>query len=394
VIKVLKRLENIYVVFIILCSTSFFSLAMLGPIAKVGEILGIGIIAVLLLLYIVYAKQDTFKHQYSLFIVLIFLSLITSMLMAKFSRNQDFSATLFAQRAIYYYLFYFLLHQLKVRPEDLERIFIYFGLLHVLLYLIQFFLFPRIIFDVFILADRGTVRIYMKGSDYLVISYFMSLQAFFRTNNFKYLFLTLLFFSIFVLLGGRQTMAIMAFVLILFLLFNRKIKSRFFIGILILACIGLVFIMFQGVFEALLVQSVKDRNLGSNYIRFLSARHFLTDFFQAPMAYLTGNGMYGNNTSYGLEIKGLMAQGFYLGDIGLLGNYVIYGALFIIGVLGICIKSVTAKYLQNQAYIRYVFIAICFSLITGGGFVNADFICAISCLMYMIDVSNFFAKTE
>jgi hypothetical protein len=362
---------------------------MLGPIAKIGEILGIGIIIVLLLLHFVYADQKTFPHQFTLFILLIFISLITSMIMAKLSRNQNFAHTLFAQRSIYFYLFYFLLHQLKVRPVDLERIFIIFGLLHVVLYLIQFFLFPKIIFDVFILADRGTIRIYMKGSDYLVISYFMSIQAFLRTNKFKYLTYTMIFFSIFILLGGRQTMAIMAFTFVLFLIFSKKVKSRFLIGILTAVCGFLVFIMFQDIFEAMVIQSVRDQRLGSDYIRFISSRYFLTDFFKSPWAYLTGNGMYANNTSYGIEVERLATHGFYLGDIGLIGNYVVYGVFFVVGVFGICIKSLFISIEKNYTYIRYMFIAIVLSFITGGGFVKADFICFIACIMYLIDVSNF-----
>ncbi len=385
----LARIKNIYVYAIILCSTSFFSLTMLGPIAKIGEFLGVGIIIVLLLLHIVYGDQKAYPHQFALFILLIFLSLVTSMMMAKFSRDQNFAATMIAQRAIYYYLFYFLLHQLKVRPSDLERIFIIFGFLDVVLYLIQFFLFPRIIFDVFILAHRGTVRIYLKGLDYLAISYFMCMQAFFRTNRIKYLIYTLVFFSIFVLLGGRQTMAIMAFTLIMFLIFSKKVRSRLLIGFCVAVSIILVFIMFQGIFEAMLVQSVRDRSLGSDYVRILSSKYFLTDFFKSPWAYITGNGMFANDTSYGIEVDRLMTHGFYLGDIGLIGNYALFGVFFVAGVLGICIKSLVAKIGENHIYIRYMIIAIMLSLITGGGFAKADFICFIACLMYMIDISNY-----
>lgn len=388
----LKRLENIYVIFIILCSTSFFSFAFLGPIAKAAELMGVVFIMALLVLFWIYTDQSKFKEHFTVFIVFILISLITSSLMANATRDQSFVSTAIAQRAIYYYLFYFLLHQLKIRPSDLEKIFITFGLIHVGLYLIQFFLYPKVIFDVFILSGRGTIRIYMKGSDYLVISYFMCIQAFFRTNKIKYLLLTFVFFSIFILLGGRQTMAIMAFVLILFLIYDKRVKSRILLGMLIMACVFLVYIIFQEIFQQLVVQSARDSRLGADYIRFVSARHFLTDFFKSPIGYITGNGMFDNNTSYGAEIKRLMSQGYYLGDIGLVGNYAIYGSFFVIGVLGICIKVFRMKILQNHAYIKYMFIAIVLSLITGGGFVNADFICAICCLLYLLDTSFYFTE--
>lgn len=390
----LKRIENIFVLFIIICSTSFYSLTMLGPLAKGAELLGVLAIVVLLFIYWTYSDQKLFKQQYTLLIMLIFISLFTSMVMAQATREQSFSSTLIAQRAIYYYLFYFLLHQLKIKPSDLEKIFIALGIVHVILYLLQFFFYPKILFDVFMLSDRGTIRIYMKGSDYLVISYFMCIQAFFRTNKIKYLLLTLVFFSIFILLGGRQTMAIMAFVLILFLIYDKKVKSRILLGMLIMACVFLVFIIFQEIFQQLVVQSAKDSRLGADYIRFVSARYFLTDFFKSPLAYITGNGMYSNSTNYGIEIKRLMSHGYYLGDIGLIGNYAIYGIFFIIGVIGICVKSLRARILEAHTYVKYMFIAIVLSLITGGGFVNADFICSITCLLYMIDVSVHFKRSK
>jgi len=362
---------------------------MLGSGTKIIELLGVGIIIVLLVLHIVYADHANIRHNFSWLILCIFLSLITSMFMARFSRDQGFAETLYAQRAIYYYLLYFLLHQLKIKPEDLERIFIAFGLLNVFLYFVQFFLFPRVIFDVFMLSDRGTIRIYMNGMDYLAISYFMSIQAFLRTNKIRYLLFTLLFFSIFILLGGRQTMAIMALTLVLFIIFSKKVKSRLFIGFLLAVCVFLVLLMFQGIFDALIKQSARDRSLGSEYIRFISARHFLTDFFRTPFAYITGNGMFSNSSNYGREIKRLMTQGYFLGDIGIIGNYAIYGAFFVIGVIGICIKSLIIRIENNHIYIRYMFIAITLSLITGGGFVNSDFICATMCLLYLIDISHF-----
>lgn len=389
----LRRIENIFVIFIILCSTSFYNLLILGPGAKASETLGIIVILVLWIFHIVYAdRSSTFPKHYTTYIILIFLSLITSMIMAKYSRDQNLSSTLIAQQAIYYYMFYFLLHQLKIKPGDLERIFIFFGLLHVGLFLLQFFLYPKILFNVFILVNRGTVRVYMKGSDYLGIAFFICIQAFLRTNKIKYLLLTFLFYATVVLLGGRQTMAIMAFTLVLFVIFSKRVKSRIWVGLLIGLSIFFVLVMFQGIIQALIIQSQHDKSMGANYIRILTIKYFLTDFYKTSIAYFTGNGMYGTNTNYANQIMSLSRRGFYLGDIGLIGNYVIYGLLFIIGVFGICIKSLRIKLSDNQAYIRFLFIAIVLSLIIGGGFVVADFICFIAAVMYLIDVSNYMSS--
>jgi hypothetical protein len=384
-----RLINNFLVIIIIICSTSLYNLSILGPGTKIIELLGIGIIVAMLVLNIVYARNTKFRHHFFGFILLILLSLITSMLMAKISRNQSFADTLYAQRAIYYYLFYFLLHELKIRTQDLEKIFIVFGLIYPFLYLFQFFIYPKIIFDVTILFSRGTVRIFMPGSDYMAISYFMSIQAFLRTNRIKYLILMLLFFSIFILLGGRETMSIMAITLILFIIFSKKVKSRLFISILVLIGVGMIFYMFQDIFLALIQQSKRDTGLGSDYVRIIAAKYFLTDFFKNPIAYFTGNGMFSNNSSYGIEIARIMSNKLYLGDIGLIGNYVIYGPLFVIGVLGICIKALRMHIDQQYTYIKYMFIAILLSLMTGGAFVKPDFICLIVSVLYLIDASQY-----
>jgi hypothetical protein len=387
----LKRIENIYVIIIILLSTSLYSLSFLGPVAKGSQIAGILLILVLLAIHIVYSEQILFKHNFKPFIALIFISLITSTLMAKFSRDQSLGDTMFAQRALFYYLFYFLLHQLKIKPGDLEKIFIFFGLLGIALYLVQFFVYPKVIFqNVWIRSDRGTIRVYMQGTHYVAIAYLMSIQAFLRTNKIKYLILILLFYSNFILLGGRQTMAIMLLILVLFLIFSKKVKSRFLISLLIAVCIACVLSMFQGIFTALLEQSNKDTTHGKDYIRFLAIRHYMTDFFKTPLAYITGNGMYSANSAYGMEMLRNQSHGLFIGDIGLIGNYALYGPLFVIGVLGICFKSLLFKIQENYVYIRYMFIVIIISLFTGGGFVDSDFIVAVLCLIYIIDVSNYY----
>ena len=391
----LKKVNTIIIVLVILCSTSFYSLSFLGPFIKGSELIGGLLIITFLILHIVYGNGINIKRNFYVPVLLILFSVILSMITARACRDQDVPNTLFAQRAMYYYLFYFLLHEMKPKTRDLEKLFLIFGIIHVIFYFIQFTIYPKIIFDVFILEQRGTIRIYLKGSDYLAISYFISIQRYFRTNRPKYLLLILLFFSIFVLLGGRQTMAIMAICLIAFLLIDKRVKSKLFNGILIVSIIFLVLIMFQNIFQELLLQSQKDTNLGKNYIRLLAVKYFLTDFFKCPIAYITGNGMYANHTLYGKEIESLSVyKRYFLGDIGLIGNYVIYGLLFVIGVLSICIKSFRIKIEKKYDYIKYMFLSIVLALLLGGGFASADFICAIMIALYILDVSATKLKTQ
>ena len=387
---VLRKINNLIVIFIILCSTSFFELSMLGPLQRGIELLGIFVIIGLLLLYMVYDDQKDFKHHFNLFLILIFLSSVTGLFMAYYDRDQGFVKTLYAERAIYYYLFYFLLHKLKVNPRDLEKIFIFFGILHIILYLLQYFAYPRIFFDAYILAERGTIRIYLAGGDYLAICYYMAIQAFLRTNKPRYMLYTLLSSLVFILQGGRATIGLMLLILILAILFSKKVKSRVLIGGLMGLCVLVVFFMFQKIFTELFLASGKDVSLGSDYVRIKAALFFLTDFFTTPLAYITGNGMYSSDTAYGQEISNIVAANrYYISDIGIIGNYVVYGIFFVIGVIGIIFRVFKLKLGIEYSYIKYMFIGACLSVLTSGVFAQTSFICFVCCLLYIVDVSQF-----
>ena len=107
------------------------------------------------------------------------------------------------------------------------------------------------------------------------LQHFLSVQSFLRTNKFKYLVFVLAIFSIFILNGGRQTMAIMSFVFILFLIIDRKVKSRLFLAFLGIAGGFALFILFRDIFEALIMQSKSDASIREEYIRITAARYYL-----------------------------------------------------------------------------------------------------------------------
>ena len=390
-----RRLNNLTVIFIIFCSTSFYNFTILGPLQKIADIAGVGTILILILIQLVYSHETSNQRNFNWPVSLIIFASFTSMFAANLFHDQGFGHTLFAQRSLYFYLFYFLLHQLKVQVRDLEKIFIVMGLLYIALYLAQYFLYPKIIFDAFIRETRGTIRIYMPGAVYLTAAFFISLQNFMRTNRFKYLVLLLGIFSIIIMNGGRQSMAIMALMVVLFLVFDRKVKSKIFLGMLGMIGAFAIFLIFQDIFKALIMQSRSDANLGEEYVRIQAAQYYLTEFYRNPLAYITGHGAYYAGTNYGKVIEhNILYHQYYLGDIGLIGNYVIFGSFFILGVLTICFRSLRLRIEEQYTYIKYIYLAIIISLLTSGVFAQGDYIVFFGCLMYIVDVSRSKIKEE
>ncbi|MBN1187064.1 MAG: hypothetical protein JXB49_32600 [Bacteroidales bacterium] len=386
----IKRAINIIIlVVIILCSTSLYQFSYFGPLQKGAELMGTLIIFILIIFHFVYSTQKSIRQNYSFALFLIFLSMFTSMMMAYIERDQRIIHTLFAQRALYYYFLYFLLHQMKFDTKDMEKIIIFFAILYVGLQFLQTALYPRVLFDATVRAERGTIRIYIPGSHYIAIGFYLYLQKFLRSNKIKYSFLLIMIFSVYVMRGGRQSLAVITLVSVLFLIVDIRVRSRLIMILLGMVGAFSIFIIFQSVFMELFIRSRRDISMGEELSRILTARYFLTDFFKSSLAYITGNGMYYNHSDYGKQISHIRTVYHYsLGDIGLIGNYAIYGIFFVIGVIVICIKTLLIKIEPKYTYVKYYFIAVIISLITSGGFASSDFICLVVVLLYLTDISN------
>ena len=101
-----KKIHIRLVTLLIFCSTAGYKISALGQIQDVLVLLGIAIILVSIILRFVYSNEKSVPHHFNLPISLIFLALLTSTLMAFSNRDQSLGETLYAQHAIYYYLFY------------------------------------------------------------------------------------------------------------------------------------------------------------------------------------------------------------------------------------------------------------------------------------------------
>ena len=122
--------KRVIALFIILTSLELFNFAIIGKeITKVAEIAGIGVTLLVIILQLIYHKGEGFRLHYKWEVGLILLSLVTSMFMAYSAHNQNLQTTLVAQRFMYFYLFYYALHMLRIPDADLEKIILYLALI-------------------------------------------------------------------------------------------------------------------------------------------------------------------------------------------------------------------------------------------------------------------------
>ncbi len=382
--------KRLVIIIIILCSLLLYNFKFLGSYAKLLELLGIGLMFATSIFHTVYDNSFRFRHNFSLFILIILLSLPFSMYIASLFHHQSIGISLYAQRSIYYYFLYFVLHQLKIRPRDFEKIFFILAFAYVSLYLLQYILYPRILFDARIIKERGTIRILLSGMPYLVIGYFYALQKSFEIPKLKYILLLMASLIIIILIGSRSLLFTVIITTMLNMILNKRIKSRLVIYTMGILGIILIFYTFQNIFQELINTALYKDPISSENIRFRAARYFISRFFPNTLAYIFGNGASGARSEYSHTLWMASSRYFYyLGDIGIVGVYVKYGIIFILGVFGILYKVLTSKIQSKYNYIKYFYIFTAIAMIVGGGFDDSDFIVLICITLYIIDVSKF-----
>jgi hypothetical protein len=381
--------RKVLLILIILCSVRFYELIFIPEVvAKAAEWLGIGLIAGLLVIFMVYDREPLMKHHFAFPIVLILFSVVLSMFGAYAFQDQSFTATAYAQRAIYFYLIYFLLHYMRMPGDFIIRLIVTLGLVWMGIYLVQYSLFPKQILSTPIFEERGTIRILLEGTGYFVISYFIWLYFTFRGFKLKFAMFLVLSLAVFVLMGTRQVIASIVLLTILFILQSRVVKSRFFIFMLIGLAFIPVFFLFQDVIYSMLDVTRRQTQNLTSYVRFESARYFLTEFFTNPWAYITGNGA-AARSQYALRLIRIAEEhGFYQTDIGLIGEYSKFGILFVIGVIIILYRALMSKLPEGLMFIKYNFLGIILTIVTGAGaFGNSGTNILInSMLLYVIDL--------
>lgn len=385
-------LKKLIIFFITLSSLELYNLAFLNEnVIKTFQLIGLGVIFLLIVMDAIYFRQEGFPKKYALPIILIFAGVFISMFAARWGHDQSYTTTLIAQRFMYFYLLYWALHAIKIDTKSLESIIIWLGVTYSVFYLIQFFVYPNIVFDVRVAEDRGTIRIFLSGFGFLILAYFLTLSKTFKEFTPARIFYIILFLSIIILMGTRQVILSVVLITMLFVLFSRLVKSRILVFTMVVLSLIPLFIIFQDIFISLIDLSKNQSEALAENTRIRSATFFLTQLFPDTYAYYTGNGADSSNSNYGLSIQMYKdLYGFYQSDLGIIGDYTKFGVLFVIGVFWILFKIIFSKPGPESAYIKFFFISILLTLFTGGGaFGMADSIAAVCFTFYLLDIDYF-----
>ncbi len=377
-------------IFFILASVSFMTV--FSPsITDYLQLGTLGLVLVIIILHYVYIKEKPyFTKNFNIPITLILFSVILSMISANYFHGQSFAITAVVQRPIYFYMMYYALHYFSFKPNTVIKVMFGIAFFYVFVYLVQYIIYPTVILHCRVIMDRNTVRIYMPGSAYAVFVFIFSLHIFFQKHQFKYIFICLLMFLIFIFGGSRQVLVSVFLTTALYLILTKRIKNKFVV--VFVAILGLIpfYLLLQDMLLALIdVTKSQSANIESNP-RVGALRFYLLEFSSNKLTYIFGNGAPSLNSAYGrLILRLAISKGFNLSDIGMLGEFFKYGFLFVAVQLFVIFKLIFTKLPDAIIPIRFIFIIILMTMFTGAGaFGYADNIVFLCIIFYLLDVAK------
>jgi hypothetical protein len=386
--------RQIVVFFIFLASATFFNLTFLPK--QISLLLSFAAVILMLLtvvITLIYDRGKRFHQNFGIEVGLIFLSLFLAIYGAKWGHDQDFFLTIWVLNYMYFYLFYYFLHSVRMRPEELEKLILYLGIMYIAFYLIQFALYPRMIFGSRAQEMRGTIRIFLPGSAFAGLVFYYYLQETFTTNKKISIAFCLIYLVIPVIQGTRSSIITVLLGALLYILISKRVKSKVLVFMMMAMAAGIGFIIFKDIIMNLIMVSQEQASQDEDDVRVRAAKFFLYDFYPSALNYFIGNGESHMMSAYGMRIWYYKSNfGFYQNDLGILGEYIKFGVLWIVCVILIFRKLFTIKIAPRYGYIRYWALITILDELMGGAFSKPTSIVVITAVLYIIDVSHFELK--
>ena len=384
--------KKIIILSIILFSVGLYQLRGLGIFVRLMDVMTVLLIIVHLILFILYGRLDQkVKKHFAVPIILLLAGIVISSLGAEYINNQSWGVTLYQQRHMYAFLFYFLLFYLAPKPKWIIDLLFYFGIAGGLFFVIQYVLYPTLITDAKIFLDRGTIRMNLPGTYFVNIGFFLSVDRFFATKKMKYGAGALLLFLVALLSGFRSILALYVLLTTGYLLVSKQVKHKALIFSLYSVVVISGFFAFHGIIMEMKESAEREGSQGTSYIRVRAADYYLSMNDNNKIAYIIGNGEPSERSAYGRRISLIsLRYGYYLSDIGVVGLFFKYGLLPSLIVFFIIFKVLFTKLDEKTVFIKLFFLfqlLVIFNSVTS--FERLSGIIAVCLMLYLYDMSLF-----
>lgn len=375
-------LNSIFIFIVLIATVDFFTISIFEEeFIKYFQLIVLIVVALVTSFKYLFQKQKN-NLLYKNSIIIIIVGVLVSAFGAQLYFGQKYFISFVAQRYMYFFIFYFFLHHINYPVHLLIKQILVIAILFCVVYLIASF--NHSFVSTTILEERGTVRISLPGVLYIQVALFYLFEQALAKLKVRY-FLFASIFMVTIIATGTRTL-IFPTLFILFLMvkhqFEKGKKSNAFF--MLLFSISVVFAFFS-ILENILLLLFNEIyfNEGNAFIRMQGIKFYFANLFPTPLSYLIGNGIPSELTNYGKEVRYFKTQfGLYQSDLGILGDYMKYGVLFVVGALLATFKGIK---MSEKSYLKYSIYYIGLTLITISHFGTSSHIALITSLYYILE---------
>ena len=324
-----------------------------------------------------------FKCSILLFVSGFFLSSLT----AYFDWGQSFMVTLFAQRFILAFpFFYLLLHGFNVKPHEMKIFCEIIAWFSIAVLLAQFVVPATTLFDFASLEkeecfSREVLQFRFSSFILCLMPMYLCLYSYFKTRSGKSFFWIILLLACYFVGQNRSTLFPLICFFFILLILGLKSKKGIvaFVSVLIMA----IFVsFFCGDITNGLIEETFRQIANSDYTRFQSFDFFVFEFSKSPLGYIFGNGLASDKVEFGQFVNYLKTSHhhYYQSDIGLAGDYSKYGLPFVLSLLLIVTKMLKINKWRTMTvfWIFHLGVFTIFSFELGQTCVLVAFLCYIT----------------
>jgi hypothetical protein len=331
-------------------------------------------------------------------IIVFMVGLVINIFAAYFNSGQHLRNSFFMFGPFYFILFYFSLHQMEIERKYLENIIIVFAVLYSIFYLLQLFTYPRPIFYSDMIKDRGTIRLRIEGNGVLVRAYFLLLNRYLMHQKFSNAFLMGLFFLI-LLKGGFRSLTFATMFLTVLMtvrLFPYVVKNFLTIILLMFLFAGVLYSRgASAILKNMISTTQKQKNEGQNYIRARCLNYYYTIYPENKSYFFFGGG-FSTGTTLETRKHAYIEDkfGFYWADLGLLGFYIVVGAVACLGLVWYSVKALLSRVPKDMMYLNFYFLYLLMVSFTTMEIYRGGVFAVEAIVLYLIDINRIKKKPK
>ncbi|MEI6047772.1 MAG: hypothetical protein WCS03_02650 [Bacteroidota bacterium] len=339
------------------------------------------------LVMVIQKKNLHFKNAIILFMIGLMINILTAYL----NFGQSPKDTILSFEYQYFILLYFMLHLIKPNIKFLENTIIIFAILYSIIYIVQVTIFPYRIVTSGLIFDRGKFQFEILGHGFLMLGYFLILNRFLLDRKPKNILLAIGFFIVLLLMGFRTKIAgaLLVTLIMIFRTIRFDMKDLGIIVVVVLLFIGL----FQlpgpsNLLKDFSSDTQKNLKEGKNYVRLRQLKFFFNEYPQNVSYYIFGGGKHGGKSIYNFRMKSF-EQNYNIVwvDLGILGFYIVIGAVALAGMLWYTFKAIFIKLPNDKQYLNFYFVFLLIVSFTTSEIFSSGVFTVVAIALYLIDMS-------